>query len=238
MRNIKRFFLAMLPMLLSCAIAFAQLSFDEVQRKIQDKVNVDQLQLHAEGDTVVLEGRTKLLKDKIEAEEIARKETKKEVVNNMIVSSPEKRDDEITVDVIAQIKRDSPQNFVFDSLSAETKNGNVILTGQVRNAYLFDIAEKAAAKISGVKAVTNNIEVLPPSQSDDRLRAAIYRRLRNDDRLFYYFLGAQPSINLIVNGSRVTLAGYVDTESDRVLAGSLVRQIPGVLSVENQLKVD
>ncbi len=151
---------------------------------------------------------------------------------------PEKSDDDITLDVIAQIKRDSPQNFLFDALAVETKGGNVVLTGRVRNAYLFDIAQEAAAKISGVSSVSNQIEVLPPSQSDDRLRQNIYRKLRNDDRLFYYFLGAQPSIHIIVSGSRVTLAGYVDTEGDRIITGTLVRQISGVLSVENLLKVD
>jgi osmotically-inducible protein OsmY len=51
-------------------------------------------------------------------------------------------------------------------------------------------------------------------------------------------MGAQPSINIIVDHGRVTLQGFVDTESDRVLAGSLIRQMSGVLSVDNQLRVD
>ncbi len=88
MRNIHRFFLATLLMVLNGAIAFAAPNLDEVQRKIQDKVMVDQLELRSDENKIFLEGRTMLLKDKIEAEEIARKQLKKEeVVNNIIVAT-------------------------------------------------------------------------------------------------------------------------------------------------------
>lgn len=239
MSNVKRYFLMAMSLLL-CSGAFASAQgFEDVQKKIQDKVTVEQLQLRSEEDKIVLEGRVGLLKDKVRAGEIAQKQfKKKEVLNSIVVASSEKTDEDITVDVIAQIKHDAPQNLVFDSLSVNTRGGNVTLLGKVRNAYLYVIAEEAAAKISGVRSIDNRIEVLPPSLNDDRLRAGILNKLRNDDRLFYYFLGSQPSITIIVEGSRVTLSGLVDTESDRILAGTLVRQMTGVLSVENNLKVD
>lgn len=211
---------------------------EEVKRKILEKANIENLQIRVEGESVVLEGRAPLLKDKWEAGKIAKKELKKDVKNDIIVADQQRSDEEITLDVVAKIKRSAPQNYVFDSLSVKTVNGHVILMGKVRNANLYDIAAKAAAEVPGVKSVENQIEILAPSAQDDRLRLAIYRRLRNDDRLFYYFMGAQPSINIIVDRGRVTLQGYVDTEVDRMVAGTLVRQMSGVLSVNNELRVD
>lgn len=217
---------------------FAADKLEKVKAKILGEAKIDQLQLRSENGAVVLEGMAPLLKDKMEAGKIAKKELKTEIVNHIAVASSQKADDEITLDVIAKIKRAAPQALVFDSISVQTKDGHVTLTGKVRNANLYDIAEKAAMEVSGVKSIDNQIEILAPSAQDDRLRLAIYRRLRNDDRLFYYFMGAQPSINIVVDHGRVTLQGFVDTEADRVLAGSLVRQMSGILSVNNQLRVE
>lgn len=237
MRCTKRFLMLGLTLLIAGSV-WAASDFNDVMSKINDKTAVEQLQLRSEESKVVLEGRANLLKDKVEAEAIAKKELKKDVVNNIVVSSSTRSDEEITVDVVDKIRKKATGSYVFDKLEVVSKNGNVILTGQVRNAYLVDDAAEAAMEVKGVTSITNNIEVLSPSTGDDRIRGNVYRRLRNDDRLFYYFLGAQPSINIIVDRGRVTLSGWVDTEGDRVLAGSLVRQMPGILSVDNQLRVD
>lgn len=240
MRNAKKLFLVGLAiLLLSGSQLLVAQDFSAVQKKVQDKVPVEQFQLRSEQDKVVLEGRVGLLKDKVEAGKIVQKEFKKKgLTNNIVVASTGKTDDDISVDVVAQIKRDAPQNFQFDALSVATQGGIVTLSGKVRNAYLVEVAEEAAMKTPGVRAVENHIDMLPPSPNDDRLRVNILNKLRNDDRLFYYFMGAQPSINIIVESSRVTLTGFVDTESDRILAGTLIRQMSGVLSVQNELKVD
>lgn len=239
MRYVNQFCVLVLCVLLGSTVYAGAQDLSEVQKKIQDKVPVEQLEMRSEDNKIVIEGRVPLLKDKVEAAKIAQKAFKKqEVSNNIIVASTDKKDEDITLDVISQIKHDAPQNFSFDTLNVETHGGNVTLTGKVRNAYLYVIAEDAAMKTEGVKAVLNKIDVLPPSLSDDRLRAAVQKKLSNDDRLFYYFMGSTPSITIIVEGSRVTLIGYVDTEADRILAGTLVRQMTGVLSVQNQLVVD
>lgn len=239
MRCVKKIMLTVSALLAVGALVFGA-DLNEVQNKIQKEANINQLQVRSAEGKVTLEGVASSLKDKYEAEKIAKKELKSDVVNNIAITGQNRSDEEIGVDVVAKIRQDSTSygNNVFDSLSVQVKDGVVTLTGKVRNAYLFDVAEEAAMEVSGVRKISNNIEILPPSQNDDRLRLAIYRRLRNDDRLFYYFLGARPSINIIVDRGRVTLSGYVDTEGDRILAGSLIRQMTGVLSVENQLKAE
>jgi osmotically-inducible protein OsmY len=239
MKCVKKIMLTVSVLLAAGALVLGA-DLNDVQNKIQKEANIHQLQLRTEDGKVILEGVASSLKDKYEAEKIAKKEMKSDVVNNIAITGGNKTDEDIGVDVVAKIRQDSTSygNNVFDSLNVLVKDGVVTLTGKVRNAYLYDVAEEAAMEVPGVRKVDNKIEILPPSQNDDRLRLAIYRRLKNDDRLFYYFLGARPSLNIIVDRGRVTLTGYVDTEGDRILAGSLVRQMSGVLSVENQLKTD
>jgi osmotically-inducible protein OsmY len=225
-------------LLAACSFALAA-DLTEVQEKIRDKANIEQLQMREDGDKIILEGAAATLKDKYEAEKIVKKELKKDVENKIEVSGAIQRtDEEITIDVVDRIRKEATTSGIFDNLEVITKGGMVTIRGKVRNAHLYDVAQEAAMEVSGVRQVSNQIEILPPSQNDDRLRLQIYRRLRNDDRLFYYFLGARPSISIIVDRGRATLTGYVDTEGDRILAGSLVRQVPGILSVENQLRVD
>jgi osmotically-inducible protein OsmY len=240
MRCVKKMMLTVAALLAAGTLVLGA-DLNEVQNKIQKEANINQLQLRSEDGKIILEGVASRLKDKYEAEKVAKKELKTDVINNIAVTGAGNRsDEEIGVDVVAKIRQDSTSygNNVFDALQVAVKDGVVTLTGKVRNAYLFDVAEENAMEVAGVRKVDNKIEILPPSQNDDRLRLAIYRRLRNDDRLFYYFLGARPSINIIVDRGRVTLSGFVDTEGDRILAGSLIRQMTGVLSVENQLKTE
>ncbi len=239
MKCVKKIMLTVSALLAAGALVLGA-DLNEVQNKIQKEANINQLQVRTEDGKVILEGVASNLKDKYDAEKIAKKAMKSDVVNNIAITSGNKTDEDIGVDVVAKIRQDSTSygNNVFDSLNVLVKDQVVTLTGKVRNAYLYDVAEDAAMEVPGVRKVDNKIEILPPSQNDDRLRLAIYRRLKNDDRLFYYFLGARPSLNIIVDRGRVTLTGYVDTEGDRILAGSLVRQMSGVLSVENQLKTD
>jgi hyperosmotically inducible protein len=239
MRCVKKIMLTVSALLAAGALVFGA-DLNQVQSKIQKEANINQLQVRSEDGKVVLEGVASNLKDKYEAEKVAKKELKTDVVNKIAVTGGNRSDEEIGVDVVAEIRQNATSygNNVFDALQVQVKEGVVTLTGKVRNAYLFDVAEEEAMEVPGVRKVINQIEILPPSQNDDRLRLALYRRLRNDDRLFYYFLGARPSINIIVDRGRVTLTGFVDTEGDRILAGSLVRQMTGVLSVENQLKTE
>jgi osmotically-inducible protein OsmY len=211
---------------------------NEVQNEIREEANIEQLQLRLDGGKATLLGTAATLKDKFEAEKIAKKELKKEVDNKIQIADLQRSDEEISIDVVNKIRKDATTSGLFDNLEVGSKGGVVTIKGKVRNAHLYDVAEEAAMEVPGVQKVNNQVEVLPPSQNDERLRLQLFRRLRNDDRLFYYFLGARPSINIIVDRGRVTLNGYVDTEGDKILAGSLARQTIGVLSVDNQLRVD
>src|ERR1700760_1382283 len=60
-----------------------------------------------------------------------------------------------------------PQLTIFDNLAYKVDGGKVTLMGQVRNAVLKDEAQSVVKKIEGVESVNNQIEILPPSSSDD-----------------------------------------------------------------------
>lgn len=132
-----------------------------------------------------------------------------------------------------------PYYDVFDSLGYELPgHGTVVLSGQVRTAWLKDSAEKAVKRVSGVDTVVNNIEVLPVSMNDDRIRMAVYRSLFYDSTLDRYAMGANPSIRIVVKNGQVTLEGLVGTEMDKTIAGMKARQVFGVFGVTNRLIVE
>src|SRR5438270_8066428 len=71
-----------------------------------------------------------------------------------------------------------PYYGVFDWLQFEVRNdGTVALQGQVVRPGTKSDAEARVKEIDGVTKVINEIQVLPPSPADDRLRVALYRTL-------------------------------------------------------------
>jgi hyperosmotically inducible protein len=89
-----------------------------------------------------------------------------------------------------------------------------------------------------VQSVDNQIEILPPSPNDDRIRREVARAIFNDERLFPYSMGALPPIHIIVNGGRVSLEGVVNSQGDKNEAGLRANGVPGVFSVQNNLRVE
>ena len=130
-----------------------------------------------------------------------------------------------------------PYYNVFDNLSFRIEGRTVILDGQVVQPVVRSDAENSVKHIEGVEKVINNIEVLPPSSMDDRIRRAVYRSIYSYGPLFKYSNMAVPPIHIIVRNGRVTLEGVVDSESDKNFAGIRANQVPGTFQVTNNLRV-
>jgi osmotically-inducible protein OsmY len=131
-----------------------------------------------------------------------------------------------------------PQFSVYDNLAFKVDGDTVTLLGQVRNAVLKDEAQSAVKRIEGVEHINNQIEILPPSPNDDRIRRQVARAIFRDDRLFRYSMGAVPPIHIIVKGGHVALEGVVATQGDKNVAGIRANEVPGVFSVVNNLSVE
>jgi len=126
---------------------------------------------------------------------------------------------------------------VFDNLAFQVNGYNVTLLGQVTNPSLKSGAENVVKKIEGVEKVDNQIEVLPASPMDDRIRRSVYRAIYGYAPLQRYALPVLKPIRIVVKNGNVTLEGVVDNETDKNLAGIRARGVPGTFSVTNNLVV-
>jgi hyperosmotically inducible protein len=151
-------------------------------------------------------------------------------------TGPQRMQDRISREVYHELVM-LPQLTIFDNIQYKVDGSKVTLMGQVRDAILKDSAEKTVKRIEGVDSVNNQIEILPPSGNDDRIRREVARALFNDERLFRYSMGSVPPIHIIVKGGHVTLEGVVNSEADKNEANIRANSVPGVFSVENHLQV-
>ena len=157
----------------------------------------------------------------------------------------------------------NPQYGVFDSIHFAIKGGDtVILRGYASRPTLKSSLENSMKRIPGVKSVQNEIEVLPFSPNDDRIRAAVYRSIYGWGPLQRYTsnrgagasmnqnsiarraggITADPpfgwhAIHIVVKNGNVILTGVVDSEGDFTLAGMRANMVSGVFSVDNDLQV-
>jgi hyperosmotically inducible protein len=131
-----------------------------------------------------------------------------------------------------------PQFGIFDNLAYKIDGGTVTLLGQVRNAVLKDEAEQAVKHIEGVDRVENQIEILPVSFNDDRIRRQVARAIFNQPRLFSYAIQPVPPIHIIVQNGRVDLEGMVRNQGDKNVAFIMANGVPGVFAVQNDLQVE
>jgi hyperosmotically inducible protein len=130
-----------------------------------------------------------------------------------------------------------PYLGVFDDLAYKVDGFNVTLMGQVTRPTLKSDAENVVKKIEGVEHVDNQIEVLPLSPMDERLRRQLYRAIYGYPALQKYAMGVQQPIRIIVRNGKVTLEGVVDNDSDKNIANIRANSVSGVFSVTNNLQV-
>jgi hyperosmotically inducible protein len=130
-----------------------------------------------------------------------------------------------------------PYFTVFDNIGYKVDGYNVTLVGQVTRPTLKSDSENVVKRIEGVEHVDNQIEVLPLSPNDDRIRRQVYRAIYGFPQLQKYAMGVQQPIRIIVKNGNVTLEGVVDNEGDKNVANIRARSVPGTFAVTNNLQV-
>jgi osmotically-inducible protein OsmY len=141
-------------------------------------------------------------------------------------------DEEIQRAVLEELKWDAP--LQPNEIGVVVKDGLVTLTGRVDSYTKKWVAERAASKVRGVKAVANDIEVrLPTSdkRTDPDIAAAAVRALEWDAAL------PPDQIKISVSNGWVTLRGEVEWEYQRREAERTVRRLTGVTGVTNLITV-
>jgi hyperosmotically inducible protein len=126
---------------------------------------------------------------------------------------------------------------VFDNLSYRIEGETTYLSGQTIRPVLKSDAANRVRSLEGITNVVNEIEVLPLSPFDDRLRLVLARAIYGQPALQRYALGANPSIRIIVRNGNVTLEGVVDREMDKTIAGLRANTVDNVFQVTNNLRI-
>src|SRR6266851_4512982 len=139
------------------------------------------------------------------------------------------------------------------------------LKGYASRPTLKDEAGRVVKGIPGIDSVHNEIEVLPLSPNDDRIRAAVYNRIYTQPVLSKYNANAGTlaramgpggrsaafmaggitnnppigyhAVHIIVKGGHVSLYGVVLNSGDAAIAGMQANSAPGAFSVDNNLVV-
>jgi hyperosmotically inducible protein len=151
---------------------------------------------------------------------------------------------------------------VFDWITFGLEGKTVVLKGYASRPIVKEEAARSLKNIPGVDSIVNQIEVLPLSPSDDRVRASVYNRIYTQPSLSKYNAGAGnlrramgpgPSlaaaaggitqdppigyhaIHIIVMNGHVTLYGVVLNQGDAAIAGMQANTAPGAFSVDNDL---
>ncbi len=230
-----------LAALFLAAPAFAA-SDAEVQRRVEKrlaKAGFDQranIRVEVETGVVRLTGVTVRYLDLREADRLARQEAKSVVNLLRVVPEAPRSDKEIRADAeraVLRWERYGP----FDAVAIEVEDGTVRLTGWVESPFKRDEVEERLARVDAIRDVLNDLRVQGFSQGDVRLRLEIHTKIYSDP-LFERWAGLpDPPVRVYVSKGKVTLAGTVGSEVERVAAGMLAR---GTLAfaVNNQVQVE
>lgn len=139
-------------------------------------------------------------------------------------------DQEIQKDVLAELKWDA--QVQPNEIGVSVKDGVVTLTGWVDSYLKKWSAEEAAHRVSGVKAVANDIEIkLPAERTDADIAAAAVNALEWDAFV------PSDKVQVTVSKGWVTLKGDVEWQYQKEDAERVVRRLSGVKGITNLILV-
>jgi osmotically-inducible protein OsmY len=143
-----------------------------------------------------------------------------------------KSDIEIQKDVMEQLKWEPFLNA--SEIGVSVKNGIVTLSGQVDSYSKKNVAERAAKKVSGVKAIAEDIQVKISSgylKTDVEIAEAVINALK------WHTMVPDEKIKVKVEDGMVRLEGEVEWEFQREQAITAIENLAGVNSVINLITV-
>lgn len=125
-------------------------------------------------------------------------------------------------DLIAKVRHELvmyPWYTIFDDVNFRVLNAQVELDGSVSQPYKKADMERLVRGIPGVAGVTDNLQVLPISDFDNRLRLQVARAIYGDPTFMQYRMMPAPPIHIIVADGHITLTGFVATDLQKNIAG-------------------
>lgn len=153
------------------------------------------------------------------------------VVDEMIVNVPTtlaRKDQEIAQAAVLSLGWDSE---VPDTVKVRVEQGWLTLEGEVRWRFEKSAAERAVRSLKGVRGITNQIIIKPPTVSpfdvSTKIKDALRRAAERDaDRVL-----------VSAADGKVTLSGRVRTFAEREDAERAAWSAPGVIDVEDRIMI-
>jgi len=211
----------------------------EIQRKVMEELRwhpyfgTSEIGVAVVNGIVTLSGTVDSYSKKVSAENAAKHISGvKAVVEKIDVRfshSESKTDSEIAEMILSALKWNT---LIRDQkILVTVEKGWVTLEGDVEWQFQRDAVSESLRDLVGISGVINNIEVkavLEAKEIRDKIMAAIHRSATIDSRY----------IEVISNGSAVTLNGKVRSAAEKRDAEKAVWFAPGVCRVDNRLEID
>jgi osmotically-inducible protein OsmY len=194
-----------------------------------------------QGGAVTLSGTVSSLQDKLEAARKVKKIKSITQLNNQVTVANvgQVSDEQIGQKLYGKlaINPTNPDRTAFQFINLRVQDGVVTLSGLVVLPDDKNEAEGIVSSQAGVKDLVDHIVVAPPSPNDDRIRRDVYRAIYGYSTFTRYAINPAKSIRILVLNGNVTLAGVVDSQSDKEQAYLRANGVGGVFKVTNDLQV-
>jgi len=215
-------------------------AIDNIQFRL-DHTKVKQhgnVQVTCAGGVATLTGTVDNLGSKLDAEKAAQKvRGVTQVVDHIQVRTEDASDQQI----LEQARHEIVMYYaygIFDNVDLSAHNGTLIVSGQVTQPFKKTDMGNILERVKGVAVLENNLEVLPTSMFDDRLRLQVSRAIYGDAFFIRYANQALPPIHIIVKNGNVTLEGVVASTMDRTKAEMAALHTGLSFSVVDHLQVE
>jgi osmotically-inducible protein OsmY len=143
-----------------------------------------------------------------------------------------KSDDDLARDVRAELAWE-PMLVDTTTIGVQVKKGVVTLTGTVDTFEKKRVAERAAQRVAGVRAVAEEIEVrlFDRAKKDPEIASAVLDALR------WHASVPDQRLKVVVEDGIVRLDGSVDWQYQRQAAEDAVRPLASVRGIVNRIQI-
>jgi osmotically-inducible protein OsmY len=198
-----------------------------LEPRISGKIAVE-----VEDRTVRLTGFVETLAQKEIAEAIARRFGPVKLENDIAIESPKIIEDREILESSQQMIADRPELARAIGVG-RVVDGVAYLKGHAESIAEISEATNILANTPGMKDIVSEVKVSPDiPTTDEDIVSGVKQALYAEPSIHHEFIGAT------AKGGVVVLDGVVDTIKEKLLIGSIVKRLPGVVSVHNAISTN